>query len=175
MWFWRDSFCSSLTEIATEARNHSGWEPFGEYCSLQERGLRPQAMVVLNKFVFHLEAWPFEQRKIFVSWLLHRSDDRDGANMLKPHQLLHKIIGPTLKQWVALEPNASEPHRWLGGTAHLRRAIELNPEDMIARRLLIEHVVSFVGYSVHELPIGYLGDPDDDLADVIAAQAFAGP
>lgn len=59
---------------------------------------------------------------------------------------------------------SSEPHRWLGGYEHLKRAIELDPSDEIARRRFIGCVLGRVDYATHELPHGYLGEPIADLA-----------
>lgn len=173
MHFWRDTYNRSLIEVAAAARQNPDWMAFGEYCELQEQGLRKRALVSLGAFIERMEVATFIERKKFVGWLLHQANDRDASHMLKPHPLLTRIVGPTLREWEALEPECGEVHRWLGGGAHLRRAMMLDAEDGIARKLFVDNVLSFVRYSVHELPIGYLGDPHDDLADLAEARTAA--
>ena len=98
-----------------------------------------------------------------MSWLLSISYGREGRHMLIPHPLNIRVVEPTLLEWSELEPACSEPHRWLGDYAHLERAIELDPADQIALRELVISLLSRVGYSTHELPVGYLGSPKIDL------------
>ena len=56
-----------------------------------------------------------------------------------------------------VEPGCSEPHRWLGGYEHLKRAIELAPDNELARRKLVVLILGRVGFASYELPVGYLG------------------
>jgi len=84
--------------------------------------------------------------------------------MLVPQPLQIRVIEPTLLEWTLVEPKRSEPHRWLGGYDHLKQAVELEPNDEIARRKLLAIILGKVGMSTHELPRGYLGSVQDDLA-----------
>jgi hypothetical protein len=51
-------------------------------------------------------------------------------------------------------PGCSEPRRWPGGFAHLKRVIELAPDDELARRKLVVLVWGCVGFASYELPLG---------------------
>ena len=126
--------------------------------------MRPQALKTLERFISTIERSPFEERRCFVSWLLGRVDGRDGRHMLVPQPLQIRVIEPTLLEWTLVEPKRSEPHRWLGGYDHLKQAVELEPNDEIARRKLLAIILGKVGMSTHELPRGYLGSVQDDLA-----------
>jgi hypothetical protein len=88
-----------------------------------------------------------------------------------PQRLQKRIIEPTLAEWLKVEPTCAEPHRWLGGYGHLKRAIELDPADDIARRRFISCILASVDYATHELPHGYIGDPGADLAVLLEAEA----
>lgn len=84
--------------------------------------------------------------------------------MLVPHPLHVRVVEPTLLEWTEVEPGCSEPHRWLGGYEHLKRAIELAPDDELARRKLVVLILGRVGFASYELPVGYLGAAHEDLA-----------
>jgi hypothetical protein len=74
-----------------------------------------------------------------------------------------RVVEPTLLEWTEVEPGCSEPHRWLGGYEHLKRAIELAPDDELARRKLVVLILGRVGFASYELPVGYLGAAHEDL------------
>ena len=171
MYFWRDAYFQTLKEVATEASNTPEWGDYAAYCAEHERGLRQQAFSILDRFISSLEGAEFTDRRRFVSWLFHKADGRDGQHILMPHPLYKRIVEPTLTEWIAVEPACSEPHRWFGGYEHLRRAIELEPGDEVARRKFIACILGGVGYSTHELPSGYLGVPQEDLVALDLATA----
>jgi len=146
------------------------WADYAMFCAEYERGLRREAFVILERFLFSLERAAFTQRRRFVSWLLDRAEGREGRHMLIPHPLHLRVVEPTLLEWTQVEPECSEPHRWIGGYEHLRRAIELQPEDELARKKLIACVLSRVVFGTHVLPSGYLGDARKDLAKLTEAE-----
>lgn len=170
---WRDEHYRTLKEVSHEANSHLPWAEFGMYCDLQERGLRRQAFHALDAFIAKIEKAPFDARRDFVSWLLHRADDRDGLSALVPHPLRTKVVAPTLEEWITVSPDSAEPFRWLGTLHDLRRAMALDPFDEIASRRFIKYALAHVGYSVHELPAGYLGDPIEDLGILAEAELAA--
>lgn len=171
MWFWRDAYFQTLKDVAAEASASPEWADYAAYCSEHERGLRRQAFAILDRFISQMERASFAERRRFVSWLLHRADLREGSHTLTPHPLCKRVIEPTLAEWLQVEPASSEPHRWLGGYQHLKRAVELDPTDEIAGRRFIGCILGHVDYSTHELPDGYLGEPSADLAALAEAEA----
>jgi hypothetical protein len=168
---WRDTYFQTLKDAAAEASASPEWAEYAAYCFEHERGLRRQAFKILDRFITGMEGTSFAERRRFVSWLLHRSDLRDGSQMLVPHPLHKRVIEPTLEEWLLVEPASSEPHRWLGGYEHLKRAIELDPADEIARRRFVGCILGRIDYSTHELPHCYLGEPSADLAALAEAEA----
>jgi len=163
MHFWRQEYFKTLKEIADEARAVPQWADYTAFCELYERGLRNDAFTVLTRFISSLERSDFAERRRFVSWILKRADGRDGRHMLVPHPLHIRVIEPTLLEWTLVEQECYEPHLWLGGSEHLRRAIELAPDDELVKKKLIVLILSQVGFNTHELPDGYLGTVNEDL------------
>lgn len=170
MWFWRDTYFQTLKDVAAEAGASAELADYAAYCREYERGLRREAFRILERFIARMERVPFVDRRRFVSWLLHRADLRDGNHMLAPYPLRNRIIEPTLDEWLRVEPSSSEPHRWLGGYEHLKRAIELDAFDEIARRRFIGCILGTLDYDTHKLPYGYLGNPADDLSLLAEAE-----
>jgi hypothetical protein len=171
--YWRDKSFRALKEIAAEAAESPAWADYAAYCTELERGLRRQALSILDRFTSHLENASFEDRKRFVSWLLHRTDVSEAAQSLAPHPLRKRVIEPTLAEWLKLEPSSSEPHRWLGGYEHLKQALLLDASDEIARRRFVACILSRVDDSAHDLPNAYLGKPRDDLTLLAEAEVAA--
>ena len=171
MYFWRDKYFETLKEIANEAERTPEWRDYAAYCAEYERGLRRQAFSVLERFIVAMVEAPFQERRRFVSWLLHLAEGREGHHMLVPHPLYKRLVEPTLNEWTVIEPTCSEPHRWLGGYEHLKRALELDPTDQLARANFIRWIIGRVQFSTHELPAGFLGVPGDDLKSLDEAQA----
>ena len=92
--------------------------------------------------------------------------------MLVPHPLHVRVVEPTLPEWTEVEPGCSEPHRWLGGYEHLKRAIELAPDDELARRKLLVLILGRVGFASYELPVGYLSAAHEDLTALSEAEVL---
>ena len=84
--------------------------------------------------------------------------------MLIPHPLHVRVVEPTLLEWTVVEPHCSEPHLWLGGYDHVKRAFELDPDNQLARRKLIILIWGRVDFESYETPVGHLGNIDKDLA-----------
>ena len=172
MHFWRKDYFQTLKDVAAEAGTSPDWADYAAFCLEYERGLRAQAFAILERFIHSLEHAPFAERRRFVSWLMNRADGRQGRTMLVPHPLHLRVVEPTLLEWTEVEPRCSEPHRWLGGYEHLKRGIELQPDDQLARRKLIVSILGGVGFATHELPVGYIGVPDEGLASLSEAEAL---
>lgn len=142
-------------------------------------GAAAEALRCLDDFLRAAERWTFEERREFAAWLSSvletcgwRSHD------LIPHPLIARLLRPTLLEWAERDTGAVLPHRWLGmffsfhphaetglsSQEHLRRAVELDPEEQPARIRLIHYDLGYLEYAVHHLPDYYIGDPGEDLA-----------
>jgi hypothetical protein len=172
MYFWRKDSFESLKSAADDARATPEWVGYATFCAEMELGLRKQELNSLARFIEEMERKPFSDRRQFVSWLCMRTCQSWENSILMPHPLRFRIVEPTLAEWTIEEPDDSEPHRWIGGYEHLIQAIELNPNDQIARRKLIICVLSRISNNAHELPIGYLGAPHEDLSALDEAESL---
>ena len=166
---WRGEYFQTLKDVAAEASETQAWAEYARFCAEYERGLRPQALSTLDCFICNLERKPFIERRNFVSWLLTKTHGMQGEHMAIPHPLRLRIIEPTLVEWTAEEPSCAEPHRWIGGYEHLKRALELDERDEIARRKLI---VRLLRVGTHLLPQKYVGDPRRDLQALLEAETL---
>jgi len=164
MHFWRKRYFETLRDIAREAGATPEWSRYAAYCLECERGFRQRAFAILDQFISSMERAEFGERRRFVSWLLTRAEGRDGREVLLPHPLRLRVVEPTLLEWTIVEPECSEPHRWLGRYEDVERAVELDTSDQLARRKLVVSLLGQVGYATHELPIGYLGVASEDMA-----------
>ncbi len=153
---------------------NSAWAEYANYCEVLERGLRKDAFNHLAKLIESSAGWSFSEKKEFVTWLYHYAYPNRFLNQLFPHPLRVKLLEPTLAEWICREPDNSEPHRWIGGLAHLKEAVRLNPTDDIACYLLANTILGHVGYSIHELPYGYIGNPKEDLILLEEAESVMG-
>ena len=140
------------------------WADYAVFCDEYERGLRREAFNILDRFTSSIERAPFPERRRFVSWLLQRADHRDGRHMLIPHQFYVRIVEPTLLEWTAVEPDCPEPHLWLGGYDHVKRAFELEPNNQLARRKLLLLIWGQVDFEAYEH--GYSKKFDKDMANL---------
>jgi hypothetical protein len=170
MYYWRKDYFETLKAAANEADAMPAWTEYASFCRDHELGMRKQALKSLDRFIADMERRPFSERCQFVSWLCVRTDRHWGNSILMPHRLRIRIVEPTLAEWTIVEPTNSEPHRWTGGYDHLLQATELDRNDQIARRKLVICVLSRVSNNAHELPIGYLGAPHEDLAALDEAE-----
>jgi hypothetical protein len=172
MHYWAKEHFETLKVVAKGARTVPEWEDYATFCEKYERGLRRDALVVLDRFISSMERAPFAARRRFVGWLTQQADGRDGRHRLIPQPLQVRIVEPTLLEWTLVDPQCYEPHLWLGGFDHLRHAHELAPGNELVRKKLVVAILSRVGFSTHELPAGYLGIPTQDLADLAEAEGL---
>lgn len=167
---------TALLNIAYLARKNTAWQAYAQYCTMREQGLRKQSLAQLNEFIKQSTAWTYDEKVDFVKFLFplieSSPDVTDGA---MPHPLSKQLLQPTLQAWCSTEERDSAPFRWLGtyyrDMDSLVKAIALNPADDIARAKLVDRKMDVLYYSIHHMPEGYLGNPEEDLvhAEVIRA------
>ena len=174
MYYWRDKTFQALAEAADYASTLPGWAEYGRFCALLEKGLRKDAFKHLSAFIEEAAGWPFSEKRKFVSWLYQFASEREDSFLLMPQPLHKGFLEPALNEWVELEPESGEPHRWLGTHEHLKEAVRLNPSDEIARERLANMVFGWVGYSAHDLPYGYIGNPEEDLHILAEVESVIG-
>ncbi|NMM50776.1 hypothetical protein [Marinigracilibium pacificum] len=158
----------ALIEVAKGASDNPAWKDYADYCLLKEKGLRKPALSKLNEFLNSTQGWSAEQRIEFVNFLFPLIETIPGADQGPfPHPLSIRLTKPTLEEWCAYEKSDSKPFRWFGkyyrSEEHLHKALEVNPEDDLARETILNWWTNILYFSIHHLPEGYIGDPVEDL------------
>ena len=144
---------------------HPEWT---RYCAFRETGLRRQAFDALHVFLDEAMAWPFDRRLEFALSVLQLGTDTP-SNPLLTQPLYMGLLVPTLREWNVRESGNAQSHLWLGllrqdnPSAHLERAIALDPGCEAAYRVLSEWICDDIRYNQHELPGFYIHDPRLDL------------
>jgi hypothetical protein len=160
--YWRKAHFETLTRVAAHSHAFPEWNDYTMFCEQLSEGLRKQSFACLERFICKLEKASFAKRKTFVNWILHETYRKEGEHLVKPYPLQNRIIDKTLAEWLERNPDSGEAHRWIGGYEHLQQALAIDPNDQIARRKLIVLILNQVAHSTHELPHGYLGNPEND-------------
>lgn len=166
---WHHDAFEVWKETAIESASRPAWSSFTHWCSLREQGMRRQALQSLREFLSQAHGWSDEARREFADWIMRAVYRRGfvGACLLC-HPLVEDLLKPTLRAWLSDEINDPTPCRWLGllddDIDMLREAIRRDPREQIARAECIQVFLGRVGYALHELSVGYIGEPHQDLA-----------
>ena len=186
--YWRDSAFETLDKFSKELRENPDYILLAEYAALKEKGLRKQAYTKLNGFIALTCSFADTKRRELVHLICQRHEQWEPFNLeqwepfnlFNTYPLINKVILPTLKQWIADEPQNPEPLKWLGlyyyGDSNysindsgyftaLERSLSLNSNDDIVRKVLIRRYLDCIDYSIHEVISDsyYIGDPSEDL------------
>ncbi|MDR2841406.1 MAG: hypothetical protein LBV75_09175 [Paludibacter sp.] len=158
----------ALLVIGNLAQENSDWVEYANYCFYREKGLRKDAFNYLNAFLKKTENWDLNKKIDFLNFLFpffEKVEDADYAGF--PQPLSNNMIKPTLEKWCEKETHNGNPFRWYGtyygSEKHLFKALEINPFDDLARQKIIQKWKYNIYYSVHHLPEGYIGYPDEDI------------
>lgn len=141
---------------------------YANYCFAREKGLRKEAFKHLYNFLQSTCNWTHDQKIEFVKFLFLFFETVEEADYGPfPQPLSEKLVRPILEGWCKEENKDERPFRWYGtyyrSEDHLFYALKLNPKDDISRQQLLTWWTSNIYYSIHHLPDGYIGDPNEDL------------
>ncbi len=159
----QDEIFAAVSEI-----ERPDWLSFARHCEYRRKGLRIKASAELSQFMADAATWPFDARLEFVLWVLQWERDPSN-NPLLSQPLWAKCLVPTVREWNARDPQDAASHLWLGllrqdnPSAHLERAIAIDPDCEHARMMLSQWICGDVHYNQHELPALYIHDPRGDL------------
>jgi hypothetical protein len=163
-----DTQNQALLTVGHAAAQVPTYADYAAYCIAREQGLRKVAFRHLDVFTRQAKMWPLNDRIAFFSFLFpyfEALEDSDYGPF--PQPLSQQLVKPTLQQWCALEPADARPFRWFGryyrDPDYLLKALNIDPHDDTARQTLVGWWLYSLYYSVHHLPDGYIGHPEDDL------------
>lgn len=184
---WRASTFAALRHAALETSVR--WPGYAEFATLQEQGLRRQALAALRVFAADLDANSHEARWGFVVWLFGTYDFGSEVVLeaLAPHPLRKTVILKALleertrgtplaflllaQHWEWAPEAATEPGAPAGSL--LREGLALHPEHQGLRSALARHLLGIVEFNAHHLfESKYLGSPEEDLLCLDEAQTL---
>ena len=172
MYYWNQDNFQSLLELAKTLEPVPGLEPLAAYCVLREQGLRAQAFEKLRHFLADTAQWTAQQARENVLVILQADARAPAAHQFMVAPLLQQFVYPTLERWLADEPSAVAPQRWLGllrGDAEmLRAALAREPADVVVRSKLIGFALDAADYATHHLSESILLQPVSDVREAIA-------
>jgi len=158
----------ALLTVGNAALTNERWTEYANYCFAREKGLRKKSFAHLANFLETAHNWTGDQKIEFVKFLCPIFEAVEEADYGPfPQPLSERLVKPTLEYWCDKENKDERPFRWYGtyyrSESHLFKAIELNPKDDISRQQLLTWWTFNIYYSIHHLPDGYIGIPNEDL------------
>ena len=172
MHYWRKDSFAKLDSLKQRLAGIPELADYVRYAELLARGLRKEALKHIEDLLSTLRALPNERQRSLASFLCRETEDQTGHQLL-PEPLMRRFIAPVIAEWKSTEPGNPEPLRWTGVLDDLIRAVEIDPSCAHTRRRLVLRILGFVGYSTHELPVGYLGVVEDDYDLLVVAMREA--
>jgi hypothetical protein len=164
-----DGLASLSSQLGTDPR----LEHLASYCDLREKGLRPQALKVLNAFLKQSQSWDRLTQRGIVLFILDAVWSNPKVYGFLSHPLKHGFLEPVLKEWCASEPANPVPIRYYALLRNdyklLKEALRMNSQDDRIRTAIVAMVITGVNYETHELPYGYIGDPAEGLDALLEA------
>lgn len=151
------------------------WDTF---VALEAKGMKKAWQRALQTFIEAMLDKPDEFVRLFVSGVCEAVVDQGHAVPVK-YPLFKDVMFPVLLE--GLKNGTPHCARWLAGFIQviyksqfcmaalgpdasniqlLRKALEVAPDDLIARRMLVEATAWVLDYSLHELPSGVLDGND---------------
>jgi len=175
MYYWNKQNFEGLLAIAKEFKNREGYELFSEYCLLKEKGLKKQAVKIINEFVSQLKNSDFQNQRQVAVCLAELSFWNTDVHHLLSHPL-QVYITETLKKWCATEEQDA-PYTWLGYMTgedeHFKSALKYNPEDQVALSRLALSALDDVDFQTHHLSESlFLGDEKTAIEKLKIAQQY---
>ncbi|MEM7244432.1 MAG: hypothetical protein AAF533_03770 [Acidobacteriota bacterium] len=177
MYYWnRDNF-EGLLSLAEALGAHAHFVHLAEYCANRERGLRRQAFDALERFLEEAEGWPADQARERVLAILELHRRAPEAHQFLTEPLHRRLLTPVLRSWEADGSATAEALRWLGilsrDLSFVERALEQAPDDVIARRYLVNACLSFADYAMHHLyESRFIGSTEDTRHALDRARTF---
>ncbi|MBW0178067.1 hypothetical protein [Sediminibacterium sp.] len=158
----------ALLTVGNAALKNPAWVDYANYCFDREKGLRKQAFHQLDNFLKSTDSWTEERKKEFVQFLFPFMETVQDADYGPFPQLLsEQLVKPVLEKWCETEKTDARPFRWFGtyyrSEEYLFKALDIDPADDIARKIILKNWTDSINYSLHHLPEYYIGDPIEDI------------
>ncbi len=135
------------------------------YLRNRKSGLKKNAFSELNLFFSDFEKQDVSSKRFFIDIVYHLARRTDQYSLYLPMNLFEELIKPQIVMWLIDEPNNPKPYKLSADIEHLKRAVELDPNDKETLLFFIKRVMKIVEMNQHEIDAGYdySGDPQNDL------------
>ena len=172
MYYWNQQNFEGLKSIGDKYVSIQGYEAFGRYCLLKEKGLKKQAVAAVKEFVASAKEKSIESQRKIVSEIASLGFWNDEVHQLIAHPL-KVYLQEVLSSWAVEEKTDATPHRWLGyisgDLSAYENALAIDPEDEICITRLAQAHLKDVDYQTHHLSesllIGELSDAKHSLRE----------
>ena len=165
MWYWNKTNFEGLEAIGQLMMQEPDLQLYAEYCEWRVKGVRKKALQAITKFANYAAKWDFEKRKGFTDWLLTLQKVNRGVHQLIPFQVSSQIIEPTLEEWIQVADEDVKAQRWFGivfrSYEALEKATNLDADEILARRTLIDWLSHELWFATHHLPDYFIGEPEE--------------
>ena len=167
--YWNQDNFAGLLRLADELDGDAVLRPLADYCRLRERGLRRDALRVLEDFVSASRGLDPARARAAAVAILEANARIAQAHQFLATPLLRGFVKPTLEAWLQQDADAHVPLRWLGmlgrDPARLVRALTLRPDDAPVRAALVAFALDDVAYATHHLDESFfIGSVEDAVA-----------
>jgi hypothetical protein len=171
MYYWNKSNFEGLQSLAAELAKKDGLTKLADYCRLRDTGLRREAFIALDEFLTTANTWDSDREQDAVEVILSLFVNTSNCHQFLTHPLMARFIDPVLHRWSQQAPESIAPIRWLGilrrDPEHLTRVLANEENDLLIRRMLIEHHLSSVDYATHHLGESlFLGQLEEVLESI---------
>ncbi|WP_282628375.1 hypothetical protein [Empedobacter sedimenti] len=158
-----------IDRIAIERYSHNlKWELFHRYLVKKNKGIRKEALRDLEEFIVEFRNWEYQDQKDFVLSIVDFEDEIPNTTSSYFATPLSLMMQDFMNDWIKSENNDSTPFRWLAqknnDTEMARKALSINPNDDLARLVIINAYLDKIYWSTHSLPHHFSGDIDEILA-----------
>ncbi|WP_158298737.1 hypothetical protein [Sphingomonas psychrotolerans] len=134
---------------------------------------------MLDGFLADAADWSLAERVAFAKWVM-RASGHEQRSPRVPAPLIRRLLAPAAAEQAHNEPGDAEAQLLLAVLGdpsgaqpvdRYRAAVALAPANAMIGRVFVRAVLDWTDYAQHELPCGYLGDPEEDAG--LLEQAIA--
>lgn len=156
--YWNEENFEGLKSIYQYYIDKPVYKYFAEYCLFKEKGLRKKAIESINKFIEELKLKNiYEQREIAVE-LTKLSYYNSRIHQLLSYPI-HQSLQEIFKRWCSEDKINYIPFCWMGylsrDITYFEKSFELNKNDIITVRALINKRLDSVDFQTHHIGESY--------------------
>jgi hypothetical protein len=135
------------------------------YIKYRKIGLKLKAKKELDFFLDDFNSLDKQSKRQFIDFVHQACVITDNYSLYLPENL-NNYFKKEIDLWMNEEPLNPIPYKWSGSLDNLKKAIEIDPNDLMALEMLATRVIAKVSINQHDLKRGYPYD-GDALEDIL--------